>query len=33
MGLTFAGITGFCGMAELLNQMPWNNKSEYPKSP
>ena len=23
-GLIFAGITGFCGMAELLNRMPWN---------
>lgn len=23
-GLTFAGITGFCGMAKLLNLMPWN---------
>jgi rhodanese-related sulfurtransferase len=35
MGLTFAGITGFCGMAELLNQMPWNKsyKSGDPKSP
>jgi len=23
-GLTFAGITGFCGMARLLALMPWN---------
>lgn len=23
-GLMFAGITGFCGMARLLAQMPWN---------
>lgn len=23
-GLTFAGVTGFCGMAELLALMPWN---------
>lgn len=23
-GLTFAGITGFCGMATLLQYMPWN---------
>lgn len=23
-GLTFAGITGFCGMALLLQRMPWN---------
>lgn len=24
-GLTFAGITDFCGMALLLARMPWNN--------
>ncbi len=24
LGLTFAGLTGFCGMAELLSKMPWN---------
>jgi rhodanese-related sulfurtransferase len=23
-GLTFAGVTGFCGMARLLMLMPWN---------
>ncbi len=23
-GLTFAGATGFCGMAVLLSKMPWN---------
>jgi rhodanese-related sulfurtransferase len=23
-GLTFAGVTGFCGMARLLSIMPWN---------
>ncbi|WP_439533440.1 rhodanese family protein [Polymorphobacter sp.] len=23
-GLTFAGLTGFCGMARLLALMPWN---------
>jgi rhodanese-related sulfurtransferase len=23
-GLTFAGITGWCGMAKLLSLMPWN---------
>jgi len=23
-GLTFAGLTGFCGMANLLALMPWN---------
>lgn len=25
-GLTFAGITGFCGMAKLLAIMPWNKR-------
>ncbi|HAT1611885.1 TPA: DUF2892 domain-containing protein [Raoultella planticola] len=25
-GLTFAGITGFCGMARLLAVMPWNRR-------
>ena len=25
-GLTFAGITGFCGMARLLALMPWNRR-------
>lgn len=24
MGLMFAGLTGFCGMARLLTIMPWN---------
>jgi hypothetical protein len=23
-GLTYAGISGFCGMARLLAAMPWN---------
>ena len=23
-GLTFAGISGWCGMAKLLGVMPWN---------
>ncbi len=23
-GMVFAGITGFCGMAKLLERMPWN---------
>jgi hypothetical protein len=23
-GLTFAGLTGFCGMANFLALMPWN---------
>jgi rhodanese-related sulfurtransferase len=26
-GLTFAGISGFCGMARLLMLMPWNRKA------
>lgn len=25
-GLTFAGATGFCGMARLLASMPWNRR-------
>jgi rhodanese-related sulfurtransferase len=26
-GLTFAGVTGFCGMAHMLAMMPWNRSS------
>lgn len=26
-GLTFAGVTGWCGMAMLLKTMPWNRAS------
>jgi rhodanese-related sulfurtransferase len=26
-GLTFAGVTGFCGMAHLLALMPWNRRT------
>lgn len=26
-GLTFAGISGFCGMARLLALMPWNRRA------
>lgn len=26
-GLTFAGLSGWCGMATLLGIMPWNNQS------
>lgn len=26
-GLTFAGISGFCGMAHVLAMMPWNRRS------
>jgi hypothetical protein len=24
IGQTIAGLTGFCGMARLLQKMPWN---------
>lgn len=27
LGLTFSGITGWCGMAYLLSKMPWNASS------
>lgn len=27
-GLTFAGLTGFCGLAMLLARMPWNQKPQ-----
>jgi rhodanese-related sulfurtransferase len=26
-GLVFAGVTGFCGMARLLDLMPWNRRA------
>lgn len=26
-GLTFAGATGFCGMARVLQAMPWNRQA------
>src|SRR5699024_4040493 len=26
-GLLFAGISGFCGMARLLDKMPWNQQA------
>jgi rhodanese-related sulfurtransferase len=29
-GLTFAGVTGFCGMARLLAAMPWNRRAAQP---
>lgn len=29
LGLTFAGLTGWCGMAILLMKMPWNKRSQY----
>jgi rhodanese-related sulfurtransferase len=28
-GLTFAGLTGFCGMARLLALMPWNRQPTH----
>lgn len=28
VGLTTAGLTGFCGMAELLARMPWNRHGD-----
>ena len=30
LGLTFAGVTGWCGMAKLLSFMPWNKKTTIP---
>jgi len=27
VGLTFAGLTGFCGLAVLMAKMPWNKSS------
>ncbi len=26
-GLMLAGMTGFCGMARLLEKMPWNTRT------
>lgn len=26
-GLMLAGMTGFCGMARLLEKMPWNTRA------
>jgi rhodanese-related sulfurtransferase len=26
-GLTFAGLSGWCGMAQLLALMPWNRRA------
>ena len=31
-GLTFAGLSGWCGMAILLGNMPWNKKLQECKS-
>jgi rhodanese-related sulfurtransferase len=27
-GLVFAGVSGFCGMAQLLARMPWNRRRD-----
>ena len=32
-GLTFAGITDWCGMGLLLARMPWNNVTKPTSSP
>ncbi len=32
LGLTFAGLTGFCGLAMLLAKMPWNQSGKSPAS-
>ena len=33
-GLVFAGLSGWCGMAKLLELMPWNRSSSTtPPSP
>lgn len=29
LGLTVAGVTGYCGMAELLARMPWNKSNPH----
>lgn len=30
LGLTFAGVTDICGMAFLLEKLPWNRRSHCP---
>lgn len=30
-GLIFAGISGFCGMAQILQRMPWNRGKHRPR--
>jgi hypothetical protein len=32
-GLIVAGVTGFCGMANLLLHMPWNRSREAAATP
>ena len=29
-GLIFAGVTGWCGMAQFLSTMPWNQSAQSP---
>ncbi len=31
-GLVFAGVTGFCGMARILDVMPWNRRPLAPRA-
>jgi hypothetical protein len=31
-GLMFAGATGFCGMARVFAAMPWNRRSNEPRT-
>lgn len=31
-GLMFAGFSGFCGMARLLEIMPWNRRTQQPRA-
>lgn len=28
VGLSFAGLTGFCGLAKLMSNMPWNQSGD-----
>jgi rhodanese-related sulfurtransferase len=32
-GMIFAGVTGFCGMAKVLERMPWNRVPASPAAP
>jgi rhodanese-related sulfurtransferase len=32
-GLTFAGITDWCGMGMLIARMPWNQATDSPQAP
>ena len=32
VGLTFAGVTDYCGMAMLLGMMPWNRRGATPRT-